>query len=252
MDFALHVHCLQKRRKLVGQLVNKPFVNWKKKNEILPQHNEKLYHYKAVDLAKMFATGIKSTTVRITATGNQMKLKNIEENRHILHTVAESVLYCGRQCIALRGNQETLNTTGNPVNFLSLMKLVGNHDPIVKQNLEKPKFKNATYLSAQTQNEMINIIGNQMIKKSLVEEIQEAKYFTILADEAASHNQEQIALCIRFVDKNQDIREEFIKFEALERITAYHIASSINNSLQQIGWDISLCRGQGYDGCTRI
>ena len=38
--------------------MNKPFVNWKKKNEILPQHNEKLYHCKAVDLAKMFATGI--------------------------------------------------------------------------------------------------------------------------------------------------------------------------------------------------
>ena len=242
----------EEERKHLGQLVNKPFVNWKKKNEILPQHNEKLYHCKAVDLAKMFATGIENPTVRITAIGNQMKLQNIEENRHILHTVAESVLYCGRQCIALRGNQETLNTTGNPGNFLSLMKLVGNHDPIVKQHLEKPKFKNATYLSAQTQNEMIDIIGNQMIQKSLVEEIQEAKYFTILADEAASHNQEQIALCIRFVDKNQDIREEFIKFEALERTTAHHIASSIKNSLQQIGLDISLCRGQGYDGCTTM
>ena len=70
--------------------------------------------------------------------------------------------------------------------------------------------------------------------------------------QAASHNQEQIALCIRFVDKNQDIREEFIKFEALERTTAHHIASSIKNSLQQIGLDISLCRGQGYDGCTTM
>ena len=89
------------------------------------------------------------------------------------------------------------------------MKSVGNYDPIVKQHMEKPKFKNATYLSAQTQNEMIDIIGNQMIQKSLVEEIQETKYFTILADEAASHNQEQIALCIRFVDKNQDIRRVF-------------------------------------------
>ena len=40
-----------------------------------------------------------------------------------------------------------------------------------------------------------------MIQKSLVEEIQEAKYFTILADEAASRNQEQIALCIRLLIK---------------------------------------------------
>ena len=93
----------EEERKHLGQLVNKPFVNWKK-NEILLQHNEKLYHCKAIDLAKMFATGIENPTVRIIAIGNQMKLQNIEENRHILHTVAESVLYCGRQFIALRGN----------------------------------------------------------------------------------------------------------------------------------------------------
>ena len=79
-----------------------------------------LYHCEAVDLAKMFATGIENPTVRITAIGNQMKLQNIDKNRHILHTVAESVLYCGRQCIVLRGNQEALNTTGNLGNFLSL------------------------------------------------------------------------------------------------------------------------------------
>ena len=64
----------EEERKHLGQLVNKPFVNWKKKNEILPQHNEKLYHCKAVDLAKMFATRIENPTVRITAIGNQMKL----------------------------------------------------------------------------------------------------------------------------------------------------------------------------------
>ena len=94
----------EEERKHLDQLVNKLFVNWKKKNEILPQHNEKLCHCKSVDLAKMFATGIENPTVRITAKGNQVKLQNIEENRHILHTGAESVLYCGRQCIALRGN----------------------------------------------------------------------------------------------------------------------------------------------------
>ena len=105
------------------------------------------------------------------------------------------------------------------------MKLVGNHDPIVKQHLEKPKLKKCKISVSTDQNEMIDITGNQMIQKSLVEEIQKAKYFTILADEAAFHNQERIALCIRFVDKNQDIREEFIKFEALERITAHHIAN---------------------------
>ena len=57
-------------------------LNWKKKNAILPQNNEKLYHCKAVELAKMFAAGIGNPTVRITAIGNQMKLKNREKTRN--------------------------------------------------------------------------------------------------------------------------------------------------------------------------
>ena len=51
----------EEERKHLGQLVNKPFVNWKNKNEILPQHNEKSYNCKTVNLAKMFATGIEKS-----------------------------------------------------------------------------------------------------------------------------------------------------------------------------------------------
>ena len=73
---------------------------------------------------------------------------------------AESILYCGRQCIALWGDVGKLDQMGNPGNFLSLMKVLANHDPILKNHLERPRLQNATYLSPQTQNEIIDIIGN--------------------------------------------------------------------------------------------
>ena len=53
----------------------------------------------------------------------------IVENRHILKGVAEAVLYCGRQCIAPRGNSENLQGSGNAGNFLALMRVSVNPPP---------------------------------------------------------------------------------------------------------------------------
>lgn len=40
-----------------------------------------------------------------------------------------------------------------------------------------------------------------------------------MVDEVTSHNQEWMPLCIRFVDKECNIREEFVQFSKLTRIT---------------------------------
>ena len=59
----------------------------------------------------------------------------------ILKCVLEAVIYCGRQCIALRGDNEKLNESGNPGNFLSLLKLMANHNEIIRIHLEAPQMK---------------------------------------------------------------------------------------------------------------
>ena len=40
--------------------------------------------------------------------------KRIKENPKLLQLIAKAVLYCGRQCIALRGDKERLDQPGNP------------------------------------------------------------------------------------------------------------------------------------------
>ena len=42
-------------------------------------------------------------------------------DRGILKSVASTVLFCAKQCIALRGDAEQLDTPGNPGNFLALL-----------------------------------------------------------------------------------------------------------------------------------
>lgn len=67
-------------------------------------------------------------------------------------------------------------------------------------------------LSPQSQDEMIEVIGKQFIQAKIVQEILEAKFYSILSDEATSHNEEKLSIVLRFVNSNNDICEEFLEF----------------------------------------
>ena len=81
---------------------------------------------------------------------NSERARNIKENRHLIRCCAECVLYCERQCIALRGDKERLNQAENPGNFLALMKVLAEHDSQLKAHLHRPRLRNATYVSPST------------------------------------------------------------------------------------------------------
>ena len=78
-------------------------------------------------------------------------------------------------------------------------------------------------------------------------------FFSILADEATSHNnEEKFTMVIRFVDSNRDIREEFTDFKSLERTIGAAISNSILECLRDLNISITDCRGQGYDGAAAM
>ena len=132
--------------------------------------------------------------------------------------------------------------------------MIANHDDILKQHLDNIQLssRNITYTSPLVQNEIIEIIGQDIILKNLLEEIKAAKLYIIMADEVTSHSKEQLASCARFIDKNNDVREEFIAFIHLPRITGEVIAKPIVSTLQGLGLEIENVRGQGYDGAANM
>ena len=80
------------------------------------------------------------------------------------------------------------------------------NDETVRDHLISPAVKNATYLSPEIQNEIIQIIGINMIQKSICDEIWEF-LFSNLADVVTSHNTNFVVLCACFVDREFNIRE---------------------------------------------
>ena len=63
---------------------------------------------------------------------------------------------------------------------------------------------------------------------------------SILADEAMSHNEEKLAIVIRFVDANKDIREEFLEFKDLERTTGAAVSAVLLASLEALNFQVSI------------
>ena len=90
--------------------------------------------------------------------------------------------------------------------------------------------------------------------EKFVVHVKDIKYYTILVDEATDCSlKEQIALVLRFVDKNSTIREKLVSFlECSYGLSDQLLFKTIKEFLDSNGIDISYCRGQGYDGAGAV
>ena len=177
----------------------------------------------------------------------------ISKNRQILKWVIKTIILCGKQCIALRGHREDIhNSSNNCGNFLAILKLLSETNSDLKHHLDAPSARNATYISPYIQNELIEIISYDILQKGLVEEVKEAKFFSLMADEVESHHTEQLPICLRFVDKECNIREEFLEFGKCEQTNGESVFKEIMRIIEKNNLNIEFCRGQGYDGAANM
>ena len=172
--------------------------------------------------------------------------------RHIICQIVRAFLFLGKQGLPFRGDNEDLNITKNPGNFLALLKCFSVSDSILFDHLNKPRAKNATYISSRSQNEIINVIGHDIILANIVAEVKQSNFYSVLADEVSCHNVEQLPVCLRFVDSEGSIREEFVAFLKLNRVRAADIADALVKCLENLGLSLSELRGQGYDGASTM
>ena len=116
--------------------------------------------------AQAFKESVESPSSTVACLFDKERDKRIKENRQIVKSIARPVLFCGRQCIALRGHREKLDQSENPGNFLALLKVFSEGDPTLAAHLQTETVSSrVTYLSPQSQNEMIDVIGKQYIQK---------------------------------------------------------------------------------------
>ncbi len=120
-------------------------------------------------------------------------------------------------------------------------------DAVLDEHLQSAK-KNVRYTSKTIQNEIIQILGEH-IQQEVLDMMAQNQPFSIIADEACdSSNKEQLPLVLRFVDRENKIREMFIGFYECEHgTTGQAIADLILEALTGLGVNMEYCRGQCYD-----
>ncbi|XP_073051217.1 uncharacterized protein [Primulina eburnea] len=153
------------------------------------------------------------------------------------------------QGCGFRGHDESVDYK-NRGNYIELINLLGRMNPKIGSILEKAA-KNAKCTSTEIQREILKIITG-IVRDKIREEIGETK-FCILVDEAIDEsNKEQMAINLRYVDRDGFIRERFFEVFHIKNTSALTLKKEICNVFNQYHLLIENLRGQGYDGASNM
>lgn len=225
------------------------FQNWKKGVEKFKTHESSEAHKSATERFKSYESSLRKGSVAVQVISQ--RASEIEENKKYLKLVCESLLFCARQGIALRGHDETENS-GNRGTFLELMNLRSNDNALIKKFFSD-KGKYFSYISKEIQNEILELMSKQACETIASEAIQSDCY-SILVDETADiAHDEQVAVVIRYINpKNFRVHERFLGFFRIANTEGETLAILIKNVLEQFGLPLSKVRAQCYDGAANM
>ena len=228
-----------KQQKL-GSLVNKPFSVWTKQSSFFNCHEPLAYHQDSMTRMAAFKESCKCPVRNVATMLNKAHEEQVSRNAQVIKSLLK--------CVSC---DSTALDASNMGNFIELVRFRAENDDVLRTYLETAP-SNALYTSKTIQNEMIDAIGSA-IEDQIIHKIQTAKFFTILADEVTDcSNLEQVSIVIRFVDSDKNIREDFLGFVTVERITGEALATALLSWLESRNIDVSFCRGQGYDGASNM
>ncbi|XP_060846758.1 zinc finger MYM-type protein 1-like [Rhopalosiphum padi] len=226
------------------------FSNWKKGEEKISQHENSISHKSCV--LKMSQRG--SVLERID---KQLILQVETEKMYwekVLTRVAAVVKSLSSRGLPLRGHDDKFGSTHSG-NFIMSLELIAEFDPFLSNHIAQyaNKGKGSTsYLSFATFEQFVYIMAEK-VKETIVNEIKDAKYFSIVVDSTPdiSHT-DQLSLIFRYVKKNGEPVERFLQFFANAGHKSEDMADAIFMALGANDLNIKNCRGQSYDNASNM
>ncbi|CAG2229547.1 unnamed protein product [Mytilus edulis] len=135
---------------------------------------------------------------------------------------------------------------------MAILREFAEDDPSLKEHIQSTTAR-YKYTSPDVQNELLIICAKQISDK-IVEDCNEAGFFSVLGDECTDKStKEQMSICLRFIDPGtKDVREDFLCFVEPENTKGETIARCLLGTLEKEGVVIDRMRGQGYDGAANM
>ena len=233
------------------------FNKWRKP-EKLQSHENSLGHRRAFTTWKEAERRIIDKTGIDVQVQAQIQLEK-QRWRDILKRILSCIKFLVSQNLALRGHEEHLHKDEdtNVGNFLSVIKLVAQYDPLLEKHLQHVRENPASisYLSPEIQNEFIHLLAST-VRNQLLSEIRKNKYYGILLDSTPDlGHREQLSQVIRFVDvdfqtKKVTIKESFLGFVQIHSKDAASLERVIVEKLESDNIPLADCRSQCYDNAA--
>ena len=174
--------------------------------------------------------------------------KSVLTNQRMLLKIFSNVRYLARQSIPLRGNWNKEDRQETNPNFMQLIHLRAEDDGELVRWFKRKHYK---YTSPQIQNKMLDSLALGIFQ-DIASSIQTAAFFSVMADETAGiSNQEQLVICIRWVDEELVVHEDCIGLRPVAETNASTITDAIK-SILEMNLDIMNARGQCYDGASTM
>ena len=150
---------------------------------------------------------------------NLLRRKKVVTNRSIMKRIVDTVVFLGKQGLAFRGHRESLDHPEvNKGNFLEALDYLSTYDVTIDNHLEKVRKQQVllkgrdgekrgakgwgaklTFLSNDTQNNAINIIGKE-ISSEIVKEIGNCRAWALIADTTPDiRHHEQLSICANYI-----------------------------------------------------
>lgn len=165
------------------------------------------------------------------------------ENRIALKAIFSSIKYLARQGLAIRGHEESTS------NLYQLLTLRSADIPELKKWMKRDGLK---WLSGTISNEILGFFASK-IRKMLSEEIKKAGIYAIMMDETADiSTQEQVSICVRIVDEELAVSENFMGFYQTLNTKSDTLFKLLTDFLQNESLEIQDMRGQCYDGASNM
>ena len=174
---------------------------------------------------------------------------------NILKRVLDVILCLASFNLALRGHDENVGEgVAQEGNFLTVVSLLSEFDTITNDAISLPKYS-TRYMSPKIQNELI-LTTSQLLRKSLVSEINECPFWSIVLDTTSDINRvDQLSFTVRWVqvpvlNENVTIKETFLGLIPVTDGTAAGLVETTCKYIEDIGIEIEKLRGQAFDGAS--
>ncbi len=173
----------------------------------LQSHFSSRPHRKAMEDYRNFL--VKTGHIDVALNKEARNILMEAKRQKIFHAEVINILFDVTRTLAKQGLAFRGSSDDSDGNFVQIVHLLARHNSVLKTWLEKRSERSyhVNYLSPNSQNEFIELLGKE-VQSKVISEIQAAPLYTIMADTTPdSSHKDMISLIVRFVDTNGILKE---------------------------------------------